>query len=125
MRDQTSLKNARFYLGAGQVFEISLSSKTGFPIAINQPFSTAAIDCKMYFRSGTQNWFGVDNQANHGQLHMHLASGTRTWKESINLPEQITLAQLISNVFEKAQEIVQWKFEGINVISGAGFVGCA
>jgi hypothetical protein len=125
MRGETSLKNIKFELGAGQIFEFSFSSKNGSPINLQQQFSTKEIDCKMYFRSGTQNWFAVDNQANHRQLHMHFESGLQTWNDRVYLPEIITVAQVISDTFVKAEEIVKSKFPNFIIGSGIDFIGCA
>ena len=125
MRGETSFKENNFNLGAHQKLSVSISSKNGSPVGLHQQFNTSDIDFKMYFRSGNSNWFGVDNQSNHGVLHMHFVSGAQTWDDRIELTENIAVSQLISDVFVKAENIIKWKFPDFTIGCGSGFVGCA
>jgi len=125
MRGETSFKENNLDLGANQKLSIAITSKNGSPVELHQQFKTSDIDFKMYFRSGNSNWFGVDNQANHGVLHMHFESGAQIWDDRIILQENVEVSQLISDVFDKAQNIVKWKFPAFVIGCGSGFVGFA
>jgi hypothetical protein len=123
IRGETTFTCNDFNLGANQKLAISVSSKTESPVGLRQQFNTSDIDFKMYFRSGNSNWFGVDNQSNHGVLHMHFVSGDQTWDDRIELPENITVSQLISDVFVKAEDICRRKFPSFVIRSGSDFLG--
>ena len=80
----------------------------------------------MNFVSGTGNFFRADNQANHDLLHLHFESGTQTMDKRISFPENETVNQIISNVFEKAKEIISLHFPNFSTSGNSiGFVGTA
>jgi len=122
MRGETIFSENSFDLGANQKLAISVSSKNGSPISLHQKFNSSDIDFKMDFRSGNDNWFRVDNQL-HNYLHIHLQSGTQPFEVKTPLPELVTLSGLISDTFQKAEEIVRWKFPEFKIGCGSSFVG--
>jgi len=125
MRGNTSYKK-RFLLGEGIRFNFSISSKTGSPIVPNKLFNSSEIDIAMNFGSGTGNFFRADNQANHDLLHLHFESGTQTMDKRISFPENETVNQIISNVFERAKEIIPLHFPNFFTSGNStGFVGTA
>jgi hypothetical protein len=96
----------KFSLSEGCRFNVSISSKTGSPIFPQSQFNSSGIDISLNFGSGTGNFFRADNQANHKFLHLHLVSGLQTIDDRIPFPENGTVYQIISDVFEKAKEVI-------------------
>lgn len=123
MNGETRYKKGDFDLGANQKLSIQVASKNGSPILLNQQFKSSDISFSMDFRSGNDNWFRVDNQGNHKNLHLHLESGAQPFDCRITVPENTSVSQLISDTFEKAEEIVKWKFPDFKICSGVDFVG--
>lgn len=123
MRGETSYKE-RFQLNGEIRFNIALSSKTGSAINPQSLFNSSGIDISINFGSGTDNFFRADNQANHNYLHLHFVSGTQTMDERIPFPENEKVTQIISNVFDKAREIMPIHFPNLlDSEVGSGFVG--
>lgn len=123
MRKELSYKE-KFDLGDGQRFNIGVSSKTGSPVSLRQDFSSKDIDITMNFGSGCGNHFRADNQANHNFLHLHFESGAQSFEDRIPVQEITSVSQIISDVFNKAEDIISWKFPDF-FISGTGYVGTA
>lgn len=114
-----------FNLGANQKLSLYIKSKDGSPINPQQNFNTSGVSFSLNFRE-EENWFRVDNQGNHGFLHFHLESGTNTFdKDRVSIPEDTTVSGIISFSFEKAEEIIKWKFPNIKVDKGKDFLGTA
>jgi hypothetical protein len=124
MKRRNVWKNQRFDFGAGQILDLSISSKNGSPVELHKKFGSSDIDFKMNFRSGCNGWFRVDNQA-HDYLHIHLESGAQSFDDKIKLQETVKASQLISDVFAKAEEIVKWKFPDFKISCGSDFLGGA
>ncbi|MDA3836346.1 MAG: hypothetical protein PF542_01875 [Nanoarchaeota archaeon] len=123
MRKEFSFKD-EFDLGGNQKFSIAVNSKNGSPVSLHQQFNSNDIDFKMDFRSDKDNWFRTDNQS-HDYLHFHLESGGQLFDDRIKMSETNTISGLISETFEKASNIISWKFPSFLVVSGTGFVGTA
>src|SRR3989344_680399 len=100
-----------FNLGENQILSLYMKSKNGSPINPQQTFNTSGISLSIYFRSGNDNWFGVDNQGGHNYLHFHLESGGKSFNENrIPIPEDTTVSGIFSFSFGKAEETIRQKF---------------
>ena len=56
-------------------------------------------------------------------LHEHFASGTQTMDEHLPLSGTPFISECISIAFNKAEEIMSWKFPETFIASGTGFSG--
>ena len=124
MRGETEW-NKDFNLGENQRLSIYLKSKNETPLSLQDSFNTKIMSFSMDFRSGDSNWFRVDNQGSHGHLHMHLQSGIQPFDCRIPIQENTTISGIISSVFEKAEEIIGWKFPDFKINRGKDFIGTA
>ncbi|MDO8564203.1 MAG: hypothetical protein Q7R87_04290 [Nanoarchaeota archaeon] len=128
MRGETSYSK-EFSLGNNQIFSISISSKAGSPISLNQTFSTKEVDFKIDFRAGSStslpNWFRLDNQGGHGSLHFHLESGTQQFNEHIPFPENKNISEVISLGFQEAEKVMKRKYPDFPIRNNVEFTGSA
>ena len=70
-------------------------------------------------------WLRIDNDGKYSFLHYHLESGLQQFNDHIPLTSDASLGGIISFSFDKAQEILKWKFSDVCAVTGSDFLGTA
>ena len=108
-----------FPIGAGHNVKISLTHVTGEAIRSDVPLTSDMVDFSMNFWSGSNPWLRIDNQNRDRFLHFHLASGSRPFEKHVPMEGEYMAAQLVTKVFDEAEEVLRWKYPDLLIRSGS------
>jgi hypothetical protein len=123
MRGKRHLERKNIQLGDGHRMDFAMTAPSGAVLSLHQPFDPLTMQLRIHFQSSNEEFYRVDT--NHGYVHYHLQSGTRTFEEQVPILGSFTVANLISYVFEYYEETLKWKLPNTTIIPGSGFVGFA
>jgi len=91
------------------------------PIGNHEFFNSEEHTVSLNFRSGNEPFFRMDDA--HDYLHYDFESGGRVIKEPIQMSNSFTIAEMVSFTFERAKEIVKWKYPNLEMNESDGFIG--
>jgi hypothetical protein len=101
----------RFSLSSSQYVQIGVTHVAGAAIQADVPIGSELIDFSINFRSGSDNWYRIDNQGEAGFLHCHLHSGSqRSFCDHIPLEGEFSISGLVSICFKQANAVKEWKY---------------
>ncbi len=122
MRVENNIRKV-FEIGEGYRASIFFRTKTSFDLHRTVDSDDIKIGIR-FLDSKNKPFYGMDIDKNNLK-HSHLASGNQTIKEHIPLSGNHTLAEFVSESFERVKEVFQWKFPEIKIRRGSDFVGVA
>lgn len=122
MRGETEVKRT-FDIGEGQRASVYFRADEPFNLHKDVNPQNIKIGIRFLGKDNTP-WFGMDVDKNNLK-HFHLGSANQPMGEHILLSGNYTLAEFVSETFEKAKEIIIWKFPELKIVKGSDFVGFA
>jgi hypothetical protein len=122
--DATSMKggrilNEKFNLGNKQNVSVKITVLKNEPISNHLKIKKSEVDFSVNFWKDSKPWFRIDNMA-HDYLHFHVHNMQKRYQ----IPENFTIAELISMSFEIGKRIMKNFFEE-RIEDSNGFVGIA
>jgi hypothetical protein len=121
LEGQSNLKE-EFCLGENVYVNVKINNFDKVPLDNHGLISQSGTVFSANFRRGKDPWFRVDNES-QDCIHFHLQSGARLFEKHIPINQPFTTSELISYAFEKAREIIPWKFPETNIKDTDGFIG--
>lgn len=122
VRGEDCVERKKLALGEGNYVAVKIQTLDEKPLGnIRRVESKNLLFRVNFWKEKGEPWYRVDTD--NGFLHFHLEEGNQTIRDHIALPEDKTVAELVSFAFEVARKFL--KSKSVSLANGRDFSGFA